>query len=91
MFSVSALNNWLHQNGFSGKQLRGVPYKFHKQKQAVFIEEYERLRDSVSDDEPILFMDAVHPKQATKVTSGWIRIAVDKPIETTGSCNRMNI
>ena len=25
--------------------------------------------DSVSDDEPILFMDAVHPTQATKVSS----------------------
>ena len=88
---MSGLNKWLHQNGFSYKQPKGVPHKFDEQQQAVFIEEYEKLRDSVSDDEPILFMDAVHPTQATKVTSGWIRKGVDKPIETTGSRTRMNI
>ena len=36
-------------------------------------------------------MDAMHPTQATKVTSEWIRKGVDKPIETTGSRTRMNI
>ena len=36
-------------------------------------------------------MDAVHPTQATKVTSGWIRTGVDKPIETTGSRTRLNV
>ena len=91
IYSVSGLNKWLHQNGFSYKQPKGVPHKFDEQKQAVLIEEYKKLRDSVSDDEPILFMDAVHPTQATKVTSGWIRKGVDKPIETTGSRTRMNI
>ena len=90
-YSVSGLNKWLHQNGFSYKQPKGVPHKFDEQKQAVFIEEYEKLRDSVSDDEPILFMDAVHPTQATKVTSGWIRKGMDKPIENTGNRTRMNI
>jgi transposase len=90
-YSVSGLNKWLHQNGFSYKQPKGVPHKFDEQKQAVFIEEYKTLRDSVSDDEPILFMDAVHPSQATKVSSGWIRKGVDKPIETTGSRTRMNV
>jgi hypothetical protein len=25
-------------------------------------------------------MDAVHPTQATKITAGWIRKSVDKPI-----------
>jgi hypothetical protein len=59
---VSGLNKWLHQNDFSYKQPKGVPHKFDKHKQAVFIEEYERLRNSLSDVEPILFMDAVHPK-----------------------------
>jgi transposase len=69
-YSVSGLNKWLHQNGFSHKQPKDVPHKFVEQKNAAFIEEYERLRDSISDDEPILFMDAVHSIQATKVSSG---------------------
>ena len=36
-------------------------------------------------------MDATHPTQATKVSCGWIRTGVDKPIETTGSRTRLNI
>jgi hypothetical protein len=36
-------------------------------------------------------MDAVHPTQATKITAGWIKKGVDKPIETTGSRTRLNI
>ena len=96
-YSVSGLNKWLHQNGFSYKQPKGVPHKFDEQKQAAFIEEYEGYegyegsRDSVSDDEPIVFMDAVHPTQATKVSSGWIRKGVDKAIETKCSRTRMNV
>ena len=35
--------------------------------------------------------DAVHLTQATKVTSGWIKIGVDKGIEMTGSRTRLNI
>lgn len=36
-------------------------------------------------------MDAVHPTQATKVSSGWILTGVDKMIKTTGSRTRLNI
>jgi len=41
---VSGLNKWLHPNGLSYKQPKGVLHKFDEQNQAVFIEEYERLR-----------------------------------------------
>jgi hypothetical protein len=65
-------------------------------KQAAFIEYYEQLKDNLSENEPLLFMDAVHPTQATKITSGqitsgWKKKGVDKPIETTGSRTRLNI
>ena len=36
-------------------------------------------------------MDAVHPTQATKITSGWIRKGDDKAVKTTGSRTRLNI
>ena len=65
------MNKRLHQYGFSYKQPKGAPNKFDEEKQADFIEQYEALKASVAIDEPILFMDAVHPTQATKVTCGW--------------------
>ena len=91
VYTVSGLNKWLHQHGFTYKKPKGVPHKFDPDKQAEFIKKYEELKSTVSEDKPIVFMDAVHPTQATKITSGWIKKGTDKPIETTGSRTRLNI
>ncbi len=89
-FSISGLNKWLHHHDFSYKKPKGVPHKFEPTKQAEFIEEYKALKAQVVD-EPILFIDAMHPTQATKVSSGWIKTGHDKSIKTTGSRTRLNI
>jgi len=89
-FSISGLNKWLHQHNFSYKQPKGVPHKFDEEKQADFIKMYTELKAQVVD-EPILFMDAMHPTQATKVSCGWIKKGHDKSIETTGSRTRLNL
>ena len=91
LFTVPGLHKWLHRNGFSYKKPKGYPYKVDKAQQDVFIKEYETLKKSVGDDEPILFMDAVHPTQATKITYGWIRTGQDKTVDTTASRTRINI
>ena len=90
-YSVPGLNKWLHNNGFSDKQPKGVPHQFDAEKQDAFIAKYEPLKAALTDDDILLFMDAVHPTQATKITAGWIRIGIDKTIETTGSRTRLNI
>lgn len=90
-YSVSGLNKWLHHHNFSYKKPKGVPHKFDEDKQADFIEYYKKLKEAFGDDEPLLFMDAVHPTQATKITAGWIRTGIDKAIKTTGSRTRINI
>jgi hypothetical protein len=66
------------------QQAKGLPHKFDVDKQTAFIEHYEQLKWTLRENEPLLFMDAVHPTQATKITSGWIIKGVDKPIKTTG-------
>lgn len=67
-----------------------MPHKFCAEKQALFINEYQLLKASV-DDEPILFIDAMHPTQANKVICGWIKKGTDKSIETTGSRPPLNL
>ena len=90
-YSISGLQKWLHRNGFSYKQFKGVPHKYDQEKQDDFIAEYNELKVSAASDEPILFIDATHPTQATKVSCGWIRTGVDKAIETTDSRTGFNI
>ena len=67
---------------------KGTPHKFDEEKQEAFIEVYEDLKSSLPPNEALLFMDAVHPTQATKITAGQIKKGTDKPIKTTGSRNR---
>lgn len=84
------MNKWLHRNGFTYKKPSGVPHKFREEKQRQFIEYYKELKTTVGD-EPILFIDGVHPTQATKISYGWIRKGQKKAVKTTGSRTRLNI
>jgi transposase len=90
-YTVSGLHKWLHRNEFSYKKPKGLPHKADVQLQEQFIEEYNKLKQEVSEEEPILFMDSVHPTQATKLTYGWIRTGKTKHIGTTASRTRLNI
>ena len=87
-YTVAGMNKWLHHNGFSYKKPKGVPHKFCPKKQQAFVEYYNALKQSGL---PVLFMDAVHPTQSTKLSYGWIRKGQDKRIETTGSRTRLNL
>jgi len=45
--------------------------------------ESTKLKAEMTGDDILLFIDVVHPTQATKVTSGWIRTSVDQIIKKT--------
>lgn len=90
-YSVPGMNKWLHHNGFSYKQPKGVPHKFDEEKQQAFIEAYEALKASCGEDESIVFIDAVHPTLSTKLSHGWIRTGQSKVLDTTGNRSRLNI
>ena len=90
-FSIPGMNKWLHRHKFSYKKPKGFPHKANPKLQEEFMAEYEKLKEEVGSEEPILFMDAVHPTQATKLSYGWIRTGQTKHVETTGSRTRLNI
>ena len=90
-FTVSGMTKWLTRNGFSYKKPKGTPAKADPEKQAEFIRYYENLLNTLPEDEPVEFADAVHPTMATKVTYGWIRKGQDKLIATTASRTRINL
>lgn len=90
IYSIPGMNEWQHRHGFSYKKPSSAPHKFSEEKQQQFIEYYEELKVATRG-EPILFLDAVHPTQATKLSFGWIRKGEEKTVETTESRTRMNI
>lgn len=90
-YTIPGMHKWLHRNGFSYKKPKGLPHKADPELQKQFVAEYEQLKKEVNADEPILFMDSVHPTQATKLTYGWIRTGKTKNVGTTASRTRLNI
>ncbi|MCN4144232.1 MAG: winged helix-turn-helix domain-containing protein, partial [Thiohalomonas sp.] len=55
-YTVSGLNKCLHQNKFSYKKPKGLPYKADTEKQAEFIRAYKQLKKEIAVDESIYFM-----------------------------------
>jgi transposase len=90
-YSESGMTQWLKRNGFSYKKPKGIPFKADAKKQEMFIEEYIQLKDTTPEDEPILFLDGVHPTMSTKLGYGWMKKGQDKFLPTTASRTRINI
>lgn len=90
-YTISGMTKWLHQQGFRYKKPKLIPAKADAAKQEEFIKAYRSLLDQTSAEEPILFIDAVHPTMATKSSCGWIKKGIDKPIAQTASRTRVNV
>ncbi|MBC8951094.1 IS630 family transposase [Xenorhabdus sp. TS4] len=92
-FTLAGMTKWLHRQGFSYKKPLGPPHKFDADKQQQFIHAYNTLKADFGQREPILFIDAVHPTQSTKLSYGWMKAGKEhvKVVETTGSRTRLNI
>lgn len=90
-YTVSGMTKWLHNNGFSYKMPKLTPAKADPEKQEAFIQKYIELLDTKADNDPVLFIDSVHPTMATKVTHGWIKTGTDKLIASTSSRTRVNL
>ena len=56
--------------------------KLDEDKQKAFIENYEKLLNSLGDDEAVLFADAVHPTHAARPAGCWA------PSRTSSRSNR---
>ena len=90
-YTVSGMTQWLRHHGFSYKKPAVVPAKANKQAQQNWIETYQKLKESLSEDETICFMDGVHPTHNAKPAYGWIRKGERKEIATNSGRQRLNL
>jgi transposase len=90
-YTQQGMHDWLTQHGFSYKKPKESPIKADPVKQQQFIHDYSRLKKITPVNEPLVFMDSVHPTQATKVSYGWIKTGTDKLIASSASRTRINI
>ena len=69
--SRSGLIALLHRLGLEYHKPEVIPRKLDEDKQKAFIAGYEKLLNSLGDDEAVLFADAVHPTHAARPAGCW--------------------
>jgi len=89
--SRSGLITLLHRLGFEYHKPNVIPRKLDEEKQKAFIENYEKLMNSLGDDEAVLFVDAVHPTHAARPVGCWAPKQEKLAIEQTSGRQRINI
>lgn len=89
--SRSGLIALLHRQGLEYHKPNVIPRKLDEEKQKAFIEGYEKLLNSLGDDEAVLFADAVHPTHAARPAGCWAPKQEKLAIEQTSGRQRINI
>jgi transposase len=89
--SRSGLIALLHRLGLEYHKPHVIPAKLDEDKQKAFIEDYEKLLNSLGDDEAVLFADAVHPTHAARSAGCWAPKQEKIAIEQTSGRERINI
>ncbi len=89
--SRSGLIALLHRLGLEYHKPNEIPRKLDEEKQKAFIASYEKLMNSLADDEAVLFMDAVHPTHAAQPVGCWAPSQEKLAIEQTSGRQRINI
>jgi len=89
--SRSGLVALLHRLGLEYHKPEVIPRKLDEAKQKAFIEAYDKLLNSLGNDEVVLFADAVHPTHAARPVGCWAPKRDNLAIEQTSGRDRINI
>lgn len=90
-YTTSGMTDWLERHGFSYKKPSLVPGKADREKQAQWIEDYQNLKDHLTEDETICFMDGVHPTHNVQPGYGWIKKGMRKEVPSNSGRLRLNL
>lgn len=90
-YTVSGMTALLHRLGYVYKKPKLVPGKADPEAQKAFLAEYETLKQTKGVDDPIYFMDAVHPQHNPVIAQGWIKRGEDREIRSNTGRRRVNI
>lgn len=89
--ACSSISKLLDRLGFSYKKTRLVPGKADPKKQAEWVKKFQEIVSQMTENEIIIFIDAVHPMHNTKSEYGWILKGQDYEILANSGRSRLNI
>ena len=87
----SGLIALLHRLGLTYRKPEIISRKLNVKTQKAFIDSYEKLLNSLPDNEAVVFVDAVHPTHAARPAGCWALVSDNPAIEQTSGRQRINI
>ena len=92
VYTVAGMTDLLKRLDYVYKKPTLTPGKHPDvETQKAFIESYQTLKASKGKDDPIYFMDGVHPRHNPVAAYGWIKRGTDKTMESNTGRSRVNI
>jgi len=90
-YTESGMTALLHRLGYVYKKPGLVPGKADPQAQERFLLEYEKLKQDKGEEDPVYFMDAVHPQHNPVIACGWIKRGEEHEVRSNTGRRRVNI
>jgi transposase len=90
-YDLSSVQKLVRRIGLSHQQMHRLPGKIDPAKQAIFVEKYETIVTQLTDNQAIVFIDAVHPQHNTEPTKIWSVVGEQRYINSNTGRQRINI
>ena len=90
-YTESGMTALLHRLGFVYKKPTLVPGKADPDAQRAFLDTYESIKRSKGANDPIYFVDAVHPQHNPVIAYGWIKRGDTHAVRSNSGRQRLNI
>jgi transposase len=90
-YTESGMTALLHRLDYVYKKPKLTPGKADAKAQKAFLEEYEKLKETKDEGDPLYFMDAVHPQHNPVLACGWIKRGEDREVRSNTGRRRVNI
>ncbi|VAW84268.1 hypothetical protein MNBD_GAMMA16-561 [hydrothermal vent metagenome] len=89
-YSISGMTDLLHNIGFSYKKPKIILGKADPAAQEEFLIKHENMKENKGKDDPIYFMDGVHPQHNVQASYGWIKRGEEREIKSNTGRKRLN-
>ncbi len=90
-YGKSGLIKLMNRIGFDWKKPESVPGKIDVETQQKFIDAHEDLRNSLSPDETVVYVDAVHPTHQAKPAGRWLPRGQRCALPAASGRDRLNL
>jgi transposase len=90
-YDLSGIQKLMKRIGLSHQQMHRMPGKLDPVKQAIFIEKHDEIMAQLTDNQAVVYIDAVHPQHNTETTKIWSNIGEQRYINSNTGRDRINI